>query len=228
MAEFSIQKIIVRFQAALASHENWYLALLGAIREWSVAEEETDGACYRYLIAGEALDLAQISERLLKASHNLIPEQEKYDLLFRGHPPIALTPEELRELLGEEKYKQHLNFFYGITVEEALQEVTAEEVRKEERGVRVRTDAWITGEVFLRIYGKTQPELTGYFRAEKDSVTNSVSLVEMKEFSYWLFKFRLAHSDPEKSASDTKKALGWLKGQGEYVSKHLPAATLSK
>jgi len=211
MPEESVQSIITRFRAATAGGKNWYLALLDAAREWPVTEEKTDTAYYRYLIAGEALDLAQISARLIEAAKDLIPEQEQLNLLFRANPPVALSAEELKEYLGDDKYKQHLNFFYGITVEEVLQEITAEEVRKEERGVRARPDAWVADEAFLRVYGKTQPELMDLFNAEGGYTWGELSLVEMKEFNYWLFKYRLAHSDPEKSASDTKKALVWLK-----------------
>ncbi len=213
MTETSIQTIVAQFRAAVASNKNWYLALLNAARDWPVSEENIDDAHYRYLIAGEAFDLAQISERLIETAKDLIPEQEQIDLLFHGRPPVALAPEELREHLGEEKYKQHLNFFYGVTIEEALQEITADEVRKEERGVRARADAWIADEAFLRIYNKSQPELIDLFNAESARAWGDMSLIEMKEFNYWLFKYRLAHSDPEKSASDTKKALVWLKRQ---------------
>jgi hypothetical protein len=38
-------------------------------------------------------------------------------------------------------------------------------------------------------------------------------LTELKEFTYWLFKYRLRQSDKAKVASDTKKALGQLKRQ---------------
>ena len=212
MAEASIQNVIAQFQTAVSSGQNWYLALLAAARDWPAAEEELNGARYRYLISGEALDLNQVAERLIEASRELIPGEEQLDLLFRGKPPVALSPEEMKKHLGEEKYRQYLNYFYGVTVEETLLEVAEEEVRKEERGVRARSDAWITAEAFTRIYGKTQPELLKRFRADRGyAESEEISLAEMKEFTYWLFRYRLAHSDPEKSASDTKKALGWLK-----------------
>jgi hypothetical protein len=35
----------------------------------------------------------------------------------------------------------------------------------------------------------------------------------MKEFSYWLFKYRLKQCEKAKIASDTKKALRYLKRQ---------------
>jgi len=212
MTETAVRELIDRFQAAVLAGDKWYPALLEIARDWPSGEETANDNNYRYLIAGEALDLTQIAERVIGASKNLIPEKEQINLLFRGKPPAEVSPEEMKRRLGEDKYKQHLNYFYGVTVEEALQEVAAEEVRKEERGVRARPDAWISGEAFTRIYGKPQTELLRRFRLDKGyPESEETNLSEMKEFNYWLFKYRLAHSDPEKSASDTKKALGWLK-----------------
>ena len=39
-----------------------------------------------------------------------------------------------------------------------------------------------------------------------------MTLTESKEFLYWLFKYRMEHSDKVKVASDTHKALAHLKG----------------
>ena len=186
------------FVVAVFSGENWYLALLEAARNWPVNEETVKNVCYHYLIAGEAFDLTQLAERLIENAKDLIPEREQINFLFKGKPPLHLSPDELKERLGEEKYKRHLNFFYGVTVEEALQEVAAEEVRKEERGVRARPDAWINGEAFSRIYGKPQPELLRRFRLDKGypDAEKNPNLSEMKEFNYWLFKYRLAQFLP--------------------------------
>jgi len=38
----------------------------------------------------------------------------------------------------------------------------------------------------------------------------------MKEFTYWLFKYRLKHCDKARVASDTKKALDWLNGRNAF------------
>ena len=40
-----------------------------------------------------------------------------------------------------------------------------------------------------------------------------MKLVELKEFTYWLFKYRLNNSDKARIASDTKKALRELERQ---------------
>jgi len=41
----------------------------------------------------------------------------------------------------------------------------------------------------------------------------SISLTELKEFTYWLFKYRLNHCDKARVASDTKKALTQLRSK---------------
>jgi hypothetical protein len=37
-----------------------------------------------------------------------------------------------------------------------------------------------------------------------------MALRESKEFTYWLFKYRVKHSEPARMASDTKKGLDQL------------------
>ncbi len=185
MAEPSpVSLVVEQFRSAVSSGKNWYMALLEAAGQWPVAAETVDGAGYRYVIAAEALDLGQIAQRLLEASGDIIPQEEQLALLFRGRPPVELSPDELKHHLGEEKYRQHLNYFYGVTVEEALLEVAEEEVRKEERGVRARSDEWVSGEAFSRIYGQPQPELLSSFRGGKKASGDDIGLAEMKEFTY--------------------------------------------
>jgi hypothetical protein len=49
------------------------------------------------------------------------------------------------------------------------------------------------------------------FRAERRlPPLPHISLTEMREFVYWLFKYRVGHSEPARVASDTRKALAQL------------------
>jgi len=206
------EEIIRQLKADIVSGKNWYPALLEAVKKWPASEETVSGTTYRYLIAGEAFDLLQLSERLLEAVGELVPEEEKLAFLFRNKPPVPLTAEQIRELLGEIKYAQYLNFFYGVTAEEALIQAVEEEVRKEEHGLNIHSEQELTDETYRRIYEATQKELLHSFRLEKGyPATRSISLEQMKEFYYWLFKYRLLHCDKARTASDTKKALAWLK-----------------
>ena len=69
-------------------------------------------------------------------------------------------------------------------------------------------------EVYQRIYGATKASLLKRFRHEKGfSQPLSITITELKEFTYWLFKYRLMQCEKAKVASDTKKALEYLKRQ---------------
>jgi uncharacterized protein YggL (DUF469 family) len=58
------------------------------------------------------------------------------------------------------------------------------------------------------------------FRKEKHRrKRKSLTLDELKEFTYWLFKYRVKRSERSRVASDTKKAL--LKMQRDMKAKGL-------
>jgi hypothetical protein len=113
--------------------------------------------------------------------------------------------------MGDTRYQQHLNYFYGITVEEALILAVQDEVRKEERSLVIKEFDTID-ESFVRIYDQPRGDLLKMFRRDRGERTSrSLKLSEMREFTYWLFKYRLKHTDKARVASDTKKALARLK-----------------
>jgi hypothetical protein len=200
---------------ALASGKHWYIALLEAIRLWTDAAEVIEGQNYQYLIAGEAFDWLLLAERLCDTANGLIPENEKYALLFSGQTPLELTSDEFKNFIGASKYHQYLNYFYGVTVEESLLQAVREEVRKERRanGLAYRRNE--EDDIFLRVYGESESSLFKRFRKEKHihSHANS-SLTQLKEFTYWRFKFRVRECEKAKVASDTQKGLDWLKKNG--------------
>jgi len=205
---------IRHIKEAIAQGKHWYIALLEAIGLWTTAEETYNGRNYRYLIANEAFDWLLLAERLLEEVFHLIPEKEALDLLFWGKAPIELSKEEFRDLIGEAKYCAHLNYFYGITVEEALMLAVEEEARKEQRVRGFNEKSHLSDEVFQRIYGAPMNILLRRFRKEKGyPQRNSMELSELKEFTYWLFKYRLKECDKARVASDTKKALKELEHQ---------------
>jgi len=199
---------------ALADGQHWYLALLHAIGLWTSADEVCNGRTYRYLIDGEAFDWLLLAERLCETVDGLLPEDEKNDLLFRGVPPLELSAREVKKLIGDRKYGQYLNYFYGVTVEEALLLAVQEEIDKERRVRGFRSQGESTDETYQRIYNTTREDLLKIFRQEKHyAQLRSITLAELKEFTYWLFKYRLKRCEKAKIASDTKKALGYLKRQ---------------
>ena len=198
-------------EQAIISGKHWYIALLEAIGLWKAADENHNGHTYHYLIAGEAFDWLLLAERLCQAVDSLLPDDEKTALLFYDKPPLELPIEKFKGLIGSSKYHQYLNYFYGITVEEALIQAVREEVRKEKRTLGLNKEHDYDNEVYQQIYGATKAVLLKRFRREKGyQQLKSISITELKEFTYWLFKYRLKQCDKTRVASDTKKALNHL------------------
>jgi hypothetical protein len=199
---------IQHLKQAIAEGKHWYLALLEAIRLWVSPEEDYHERHYRYLIDNEAFDWLVLAERLCEEVNGLIPEKEQIDLLFFDRPPIELTNDEFKELFGSAKYQAYLNYLYGVLVEEFLILAVTEEIRKGRRTSGLTKDGEISDEAYRRIYGATKKELLEAFRKEKGyPKRKSISVGQLKEFTYWLFKQRLKRCDKSCIASDTKKAL---------------------
>jgi len=205
---------------AIVGGKHWFTALLESIALWTISEENYNDRQYRYLIGGEAFDWLLLAERLLAEVDSLVPQDEVVELLFHARMPIEISDEEFKQWIGVSKYRAQLNYFYGITVEEALVLAVEGEVRKEQvaRGIIDGED--LVDEVHQRVYGAPRGALLSKFRRETGySDNNSMQFYELKEFTYWLFKFRMNHSDKARIASDTAKGLKELERQRKNMHK---------
>jgi hypothetical protein len=207
----SPEEIIAALRDELLAGEPWYPALLRAVARWRLPDERVGGRLYTYLVGGEAFDWLLLAERLTDEVADLIPASECHDLLFFGRPPGDPDPEEFRRLIGPAKHRAHLNYLYGVVVEEALQLTVEEELHKENRCRVWGLDRRVDENAFQRIYGRGREELLAAFRAERGvSHTPVVALTELREFTYWLFKLRVKTADPARVASDTRRGLTQL------------------
>jgi hypothetical protein len=205
---------IRHLRQAITDGRHWYIALLESIGMWASAGEVHNDRTYQYLIDGEAFDWLLLAERLCETADSLLPEDEKNALLFEGRPPLSLSGREVKQLIGSSKYGQYLNYFYGITVEGALLLAVQEDLDKERRVFGYRSKNEDTDEAYQRIYNTTRAVLLKHFRQDRGyPQLESITLTELKEFTYWLFKYRLKQCEKARIASDTRKALGYLKHQ---------------
>jgi hypothetical protein len=204
----SPDEAIAYLRETVAAGDHWYVALLKTMSRWTVAEEVIDDRRYRYLIGGEAFDWLLLAERLLEASDVECGQEERDALLFNGHPPLEIEDDEFQMLIGTPKYQAYLNFLYGVVVEEALQYAVEEEMAKEQHA-----HVWSAAHVdragsFVRIYGRPLAELREDFQRERGlEITDEVDYTQLKEFTYWLFKFRVRNGEGARVASDTRKGL---------------------
>ena len=220
-------EIIARLRSDIATGDShWFLPLLDAVRKWPLPAETVGPRHYRFLVGGEAFDWLLLAERLLGEVRDLVPGDEADALLFDQKLPLDITDSDLQQLLGA-KYKPHLNFVYGVRVEEALNAAVCEEVRKD----RTASHIWdkngqVDDEVFQRIYGRTVDEMLSEFRAEFAAVDpERISLADLSEWRYWLFQYRVKMCDPAKVASDTRKGLAFLQRlEWAHRSRNVPEA----
>jgi len=202
---------IAHLKSALAQGRDWVPALLESMALWTLSEEVYQDEYYRYLLDGEAFDWLLLAERLLAEVDGLVPEEEKKELLFSGDVPRSLTDDEFKNLLGPQKYSAYLNYWYGVVVEEAVLQCAEEEERKSLHSGGLRASSELTDRAFHRVYGLERGELQRQFREEKGySDSPSLTSTEAKEFTYWLFKYRLVHAEGERVASDTRKGILFL------------------
>jgi len=210
----SSTQAISHLRESIARGKHWYIALLEAIGMWNITMECHDGRDYCYLVADEAFDWILLAERLCLEIDGAIPEEEKIALLFFAIPPLELSREEFKSLIGETKHRAHLNYLYGVVIEEVLNLAIEEEVRKEQQTFVSYSEEAIEQEAYRRIYGADIDSLRQSFWEERGYASgDTITLAEAREFTYWLFRYRLEYCDKTKVASDTKKALDYLQRQ---------------
>ncbi|TAK61247.1 MAG: NUDIX domain-containing protein [Dehalococcoidia bacterium] len=214
------------FRAAIEAGDHWFDAMMRAIAAWERADETVGGRHYQYLIDGEAFDWLLLAERLVAEAGDRVPDFDAERLLFFARPPVGalahvehapaarIADDDLRGLIGDARHRAHLNFLYGVTVEEALQYAVELEVSKERHVANMRDprsgDA-VLDPVYERIYDRPRADLLAQFRDESRLPrAPEISLAELRRFMYWLFKYRVANCEPARVASDTRKALAQL------------------
>jgi len=201
-------KAIHHLRQAIGKGKHWYIALLEAIALWEIGEEHLNDEYYCYLIGGEAFDLRLLAKRLLQSADGLIPAEEKTAFLKNNQPPVQISHEKFKELIGDTKYKAYLNYFYGITVENALILAVQKQVNKELKLYPCCQDLREFEDAYKRVYGNDQEFLLNLFYGNADHTKGSIE--KSPNFVYWLFKYRLENSDKERIASDTQKGLKHL------------------
>ncbi|GAB4331475.1 MAG: hypothetical protein Kow0010_16850 [Dehalococcoidia bacterium] len=220
---------ILRMRQAILDGQHWFEALLDAVGRWRLPQETVDGRTYQYLIGGEAFDWLLLAERLLDQVTDLVPEREREALLFEGKWPLDMEDEDFERRLGAAKYSAHLNYLYGVLVEEALQLHVEEEIYKAAYARAYGIDPREDESMYQRVYAKSQRELLAQYYEETGRLhISEMSYSEMKEFTYWLFKLRLRRQDKARVASDTRKGLAMLTRMELAVSQRRHGAHLTE
>jgi hypothetical protein len=202
---------ILRMRHAIAEGQHWFEALVDAVGRWRPSRETVRRREYNYVIGGDAFDWLLLAERILDEVRDVVPPSEAWALLYDGRWPIDMDDEEFAARLGREKYSAHLNYLYGVLVEEALQLYVEEEIHKESRARAWGHDPREDLSMYSRVYGMSRAQLLErYYETTGVLLREKVPYADWKALTYWLFKQRLKIQDKARVASDTRKGLAQL------------------
>ncbi len=217
---------ILRMRQEIQRGQHWFAVLLDTVGAWRLPVEWIGDREYRYLYGRDAFDWMVLAERLLDEVADLVPSRETEPFLFTGAWPIDIDDAEFAERLGPAKHSAHLNYLYGVLVEEALQLAVEEAINKE---LLNRPWGYDHGfeTMYERVYGLPYIELRAlYYEQTARILTSKVSYADWKEFTYWCFRFRLKRQDKARVASDTRRGLAQLTRMEMAVSERRHGTTL--
>lgn len=220
---------LLRMRQAIIGGQHWFDALLEAVGRWRVAEEWVGDRRFNYLVGGEAFDWLLLAERLVEEIRDVVPAKEADALLFEGRWPTDVDDSDFADRLGPAKHSAHLNYLYGVLVEEALQLAVEEDIHKEGYARAWGSDPRADESMFRRVYGKGLAELKAlYYEETKTMLSADIDYPQWKAFTYWLFKTRMKRQDKARVASDTRKGLSQLSRMELAVSERRRGATIGE
>ncbi len=212
-------ELIVELEINLiARPDEWKLLILETVGQWPESSEVIDDSHFQYLIGGEAFDWRLLARRILNSVENS-PDLDEWQSwldtpdLFGGFG----EPEFMR-ILGVDKSRASLSFFYGVTVEQGLIVAAREEIAKRRVASGRAPSDDRCDDVYYRLYGNDRAGLWDEYCSEtglaettgSDLNPPAHSLGQGDSFTYWLFKRRMERLDPARVASDTRKGLAQL------------------
>tara|TARA_B100000902_G_scaffold398501_2_gene465493 strand:- start:216 stop:839 length:624 start_codon:yes stop_codon:yes gene_type:complete len=129
---------------------------------------------------------------------------------------------KLKSLMSPRLYSAHLNYYYGVVVEQSIREIKRQDFEKEKNILSKSSFDFIDNEIYIFLYGKSKlnlwKEFSLNFRLKSKSyyVPNKIYCTESDSFDYWLSKRRILRCTRELNASLLSRGLKYLKGLGIY------------
>ena len=213
-AEDDVGRILNELSARVdAEPAQWREHIFHAISGWGIPREEIADEPHVYIIGGEAFNWRRLAERLAWHITFLLNEEEEVAMsrwLEDDHMFGGLKESQFRRVLGHEKWRAFLNYFYGVTLERCLVVHSGLRIVKDRnaRGRPVNEDAM--DEAYYSLHGAAEMDLWLEFASELGldaELANARTLAIDDEFTYWLFKRRIGTSYSAHVAHEVKLGL---------------------
>ena len=196
--------------------EGWRAHIFNAISVWRLPSETVADEEYVYFIGGEAFNWRRLAERLAWHIALQLPEElelEMQDWLDSDDIFGGLEESEFRKALGHDKWRAHLNYFYGVTLERCLVLHAGLVIEKDRVGHGRGVNDDVMDGAFVTLYEAEEPQLWAEFATacglgDHSGAARSVALDD--EFTYWLFKRRVRTTYQVHVAHEVRHGLAML------------------
>tara|TARA_Y100001970_G_scaffold225688_1_gene278739 strand:- start:18142 stop:18807 length:666 start_codon:yes stop_codon:yes gene_type:complete len=206
---FSPKKYINQLNQKFNSDELLIDTFLKIIGKWPVKTEIINNIEYKYWIDDEAFNWHLLATRII---FSLNEETNKKPLNAFLHSTYLLPGSDQRKIINlfpPDKYRAHLNFIYGVVLEEVI--ICFNEMEKNKDIINQFHASDAINAVYLDLYGYNFSEFKRIYEFEKKIKLDKFdSLYSYYDFLYWSWKYRIKKSTPEKIAYDSQSGINFL------------------
>ncbi len=201
----------------------WQKAFIATIAAWPVENEVVYGETFHYFIGGEAFNWKRLAERIaieLAADGFHNPEShEIFDWIATSGTFGGLSEQEFRRILGVDGWRAHLNYFYGVHIEQCLLAAVQSRIQKQRYSSGMPPSDDASDRAFMGLYEESEQELWQLFMSENaerlahlidESADDTRSIALDEEFTYWLFKRRIENTNAPQVAAETQRGLDMM------------------
>ncbi len=202
---------------------DWQTAFIETVAAWPIENDTIYGETFHYFIGGEAFNWKRLAERIATqlTEENLSPNLngEIFDWIATSNVFGGLHEQEFRRILGVDGWRAHLNYFYGVQIEQCLIASVQSRIQKRRYSTGMPPSDDASERAYLGLYEDTEQTLYDHFLtestdrlsyliAESPDASRSIALDE--EFTYWLFKRRIEHTNAPQIAAETQRGLDMM------------------
>ena len=192
-------------------------------RAWPKQNELLNGQPFHYFIGGEAFNWKRLAELIATQIADTDTDFIHADQIFKWIDSTGvfggINEQEFRRILGVDAWRAHLNYFYGVHIEQCLIAAIQSRIQKKRYSAGMPPSDDASDRAFLGLYEETEQDLWQTFLelnserladliAESTEESRTVALDE--EFTYWLFKRRIEHTNAPQVAAETQRGLDML------------------